>query len=59
MQHSQAVQVTWLTGPATSIMRSLVPGKKSLVRDSWILALDCSWNSAGRKAASDKEQLTR
>jgi len=37
---------TWFTVPLIIMMRSLVPGKYSLVRDSWMRASLCVWNSA-------------
>ena len=37
---------TWPTLPLMSMMRSLVPGKYSFARDSWIRAELCIWNSA-------------
>ena len=36
---------TWLTVPLRSIIRSVVPGKYSLARDSWMRALDWVWKS--------------
>ena len=41
---------TWPTVPLMSMTRSLVPGKYSFARDSWIRAELCVWNSArGRR----------